>query len=195
MAPESIMAGTQILLLEPVNSTGMRRWEACLSIAEIVQEETVAYIHGLDGDDEAVSGGINGGPRGSAADEPLARTPTFFAFSLSSSPLLEPSLLFAQRLLARPGLSLSRSRHAFRTGHSRALHTSRTRPRLHATSLPDPSRAPRTFASTITQGYLAFAPPRTVSGPTKTRFRRWHGRRTSPVGNHAYVSLSARGSC
>ena len=41
-------------------------------------------------------------------DEPLARTPTFFAFSLSSSPLLEPSLPFAQRLLARPGLSLSR---------------------------------------------------------------------------------------
>ena len=45
----------------------MRRWEACLLIAEIVQEETVAYIHGLDGVDEAVSGGINGGPRGSAA--------------------------------------------------------------------------------------------------------------------------------
>ena len=127
-------------------------------------------------------------------DEPLARTPTFFAFSLSSSPLLEPSLPFAQRLLARPGLSLSRSRHAFRTGHSRALHTSRTRPRLHATSRPDPSRAIRTFASTITLCHRAFAPPRTVSGPTKTRFRRWHGRRTSPVGYHAFVSLSARGS-
>ena len=41
-APESIIAGTRILLLEPVNSTGMRRWEACLSIAEMVQEETVA---------------------------------------------------------------------------------------------------------------------------------------------------------
>ena len=67
VAPESIIAGTQILLLELVNSTGMRRWEACLSIAEIVQEETVAYIHGLDGDDEAMSGGIIGGPRGSAA--------------------------------------------------------------------------------------------------------------------------------
>ena len=127
-------------------------------------------------------------------DEPLARTPTFFAFSLSSSPLLEPSLPFAQRLLARPGLSLSRSRHAFRTGHSQALHTSCTRPRLHATSLPDPSRAPRTFASTITLCHRAFAPPRTVSGPTKTRFRRWHGWRTSPVGYHAYVSLTARGS-
>ena len=67
-------------------------------------------------------------------DEPLARTPTFFAISLSSRPLLSPSLPFAQRLLARPGLSLSRSRHANRTGHSRALQTSRTRPRLHATS-------------------------------------------------------------
>ena len=127
-------------------------------------------------------------------DEPLARTPAFFAISLSSRPRLEPSLHFAQRLLARPGHSLSRSRHANRTGHSRALPTSRTRPRLHATSLPDPSRALRTFASTITQGHRAFAPPRTVSGPNKTRFRRWHGRRTSPVGYHAYVSLTARGS-
>ena len=126
--------------------------------------------------------------------EPLARTPTFFAFSLSSSPLLEPSIPFAQRLLARPGLSLARSRHAFRTGHSRALHTSRTRPRLHATSLPDPSRALRTLASTITLFHRAFAPPRAVSGPNKTRFRRWHDRRTSPVGYHAFVSLSAHGS-
>ena len=67
VAPESIIAGTRILLFEPVKSTGMRRWEACLSIAEMVQEETVAYIHGLDGVDEAVSGGIIGGPRGSAA--------------------------------------------------------------------------------------------------------------------------------
>ena len=127
-------------------------------------------------------------------DEPLARTPTIFAFSLSSSPLLEPSLPFAQRLLAWPGLSLSRSRHAHWTGHSRALPTSRTRPRLHVTSPPDSFRAPRTLASTITQGHPAFAPPRTVSGPNKTRFRRWHDRRTSPVGYHAFVSLSARGS-
>ena len=58
---------------------------------------------------------------------------------------------------------------------------------------PDLSRAPCTLASTITLCHRAFAPPRTVSGPTKTRFRRWHDRRTSPVGNHAYVSLTARG--
>ena len=131
---------------------------------------------------------------GGDVDEPLARTPTIFAFSLSSSPLLEPSLPFAQRLLARPGLSLSRSRHAFRTGHSRALHTTCTRPRLHATSLPDPSRALRTLASTITLFHRAFAPPRTVSGPNKTRFRCWHSRWTFLIGYHAYVSLTAHGS-
>ena len=128
-------------------------------------------------------------------DEPLARTPAFSAFFLSSRPLFKSSFPFAQRLLARPGLLLSRSRHAPWSGPSRALYTSRTRPRLHVTSLPDPSRTPRTFASTITQGHRAFAPPRTVSGPNKIRFRRWHGRRTSPVGYRAIVSLSARGLC
>ena len=111
---------------------------------------------------------------------------------LSPSPRVLPSLRATATRAARPLALTLASRVPDRTLAS-ASHFA------HATATardfaPDPSRAPRTFASTITQGHRAFAPPRTVSGPTKTRFRRWHGRRTSLVGNHAYVSLSARGS-
>ena len=40
--------------------------------------------------------------------------------------------------------------------------------------------------------FRAFAPPKTVSGPNKTRFRRWHDRRIFPVEYHAFVSLAPR---
>ena len=50
-------------------------------------------------------------------------------------------------------------------------------------------RAPCTL---LWSSFRAFAPPKTVSGPNKTRFRCWHGRRISPVEYHAFVSLAPR---